>query len=348
MASNPTLHDLFRTATGKSGTGLVVIDRHYRIAEPIVVRDANDLHVMGKPGIRPVVTWMGDGGNMFDLANCANSLFERFYISVVGHAVNVFHYWRKERGPGTVVPTNNRHKSLSCLVMPTGSAYTFASHDLYDDGGQYAGYDENNEFGLYDDCDVNGTLQGMRFMGQQSHAHVINRCRLNAKLTAVVSSGWFSATDVSSSGCQVVFHLLGVSSPVHIVRPNCEAVGRLLVTGDASESGFTGDSQAVLIEGGSTRCDQLAPNTILIDLKSAGPLRVVGHQFGSGEQRIPRIRTWHQGAVSIEGCDLGSWGSAHEAFVLRPDGSRDIDSSVIGCKAHTRTGKVTAYYGGPV
>lgn len=337
MATRPKFIDLVRSAVARGGSGDVLIERDMEVTEPVLVFDIAGLRIRGKDGRRPVLYWTGEADTMIDCANVGDSLMENFCVEIHGELGNAFHYWRQVKGRTT--PTNNKHRGIACLVRPGGSLYRFTSHDPYTDTEQPLGIDENNEFSLYEDIDVNGALDGIRFLGQQSHGHVLTRCRLNVTNNAVVSSGWFSATDVSGSGVQTAFAIAGISAPIHIVRPNFEATKRLLDAGDGSESGFTGDSQPILIEGGSTRCDQLHPDGAIIDLKTAGPLRVIGHQFGSGKQPVPHIRTWSQGNVTVESCDIGSWNSYGKPFIRRPDGSQDMESMMVRTWLHRASGE---------
>lgn len=336
MATRQTFMDLVAAASARGGTGEVVVSRDYAVSEPVLFLKQEGFRIRGAGGYRPILHWTGDADNFLDFANCRDTEISNLVVHVHGRLGNVCHYWRKLQG--SVTPTNNRHRSVAVLVQPGGSLHRFASHDTFDTWEAATGIDQNNEFGLYEDVDVDGSTDGIRFLGQQSHGHVLSRCRLNVKNDGVVSSGWFSATDVSGSGLSgAAFHQVAVSAPLHLVRPNFEATRRLLVCeapGPDGELGQTGDSQAVLIEGGSTRCDQLHPDGALIDLKTLGPLRVVGHQFGSGNQPIPYVRTVYPGVVRFEACDFGSWGSALYWPVRRLDGSDDGESPALGCTFH--------------
>jgi len=335
--------DLVLAATAKSGTGEVVIDRDYEITEPVRLFDQVGYCIRGTEGRRPILHWTGSAEEsaLFDFANCRDTMIRNVIIHVHGSLRQICHYWRKVKGRTT--PTNNGHRSVATLVQPSGSLSLFSSHDRFNERWEAAGLpkEENNEFGYFEDIDVDGALAGIQFDGQQSHGHVLRRCRLNVHSTAVMSTGWFSATDVSGSGCACAFWLQAVSAPVHIVRPNFEATQRLLVA--QGSEGFTGDSQAITIEGGSTRCDQLNLDGRLIILQNAGPLRIVGHQFGSGQQPIPTIESAHPGAVTLLNCDFGCHGSFWKPIVKRPDGSRDLSASVIGCVSHSDTGEVAPY-----
>lgn len=345
MAARPTFPDLVRAAVAKGGTGDVIIERDMEVSEPVLFFDEAGIRIIGKNGRRPVLYWTGEANNMLDWANCRDTLIENVCVEIHGKLGSVAHYWRKVLGRTT--PTNNKHRGVAVLVRPGGVLHRFASHDTDDASGSPIGIDENNEFSLYEDCDVNGAYCGVRFVGQQSHGHVLTRCRFGVKQYAVISSGWFSATDVSGSGLECAFRLNGISAPIHLVRPNFEAVQRLLIASgpiNASDPiGFHGDSQAILIAGGSTRCDQLHTDGNLIELRSGGPMKIVGHQFGSGKQRVPHILTDHPGMVTVDNCDLGCWGSDNEPLVRRRDNSADQYSQVVNTVAHTSSGKVVVY-----
>jgi hypothetical protein len=335
MATRYSFADLVRNATAKSGTGDVMVDRDMEVEDQILVFDQAGVRIRGAHGHRPVLYWTGAAHSMLDFANCRDTLIENLCVEAHGRLDTVFHYWRKVRGRTT--PTNNKHRGISCLVRPGGELRRFASQDNYSDDGSHTGLDENNEFGLYEDIDVDGAFDGIRFLGQQSHGHVLTRCRLNVKNDGVVSTGWFSATDVSGSGLSgAAFHVVGISAPIQIVRPNFEAVKRLLVA-EGSE-GATGDSQPIFISGGSTRCDQLAIDGNLIDIRHRGPLAIRNHQFGSGQQPVPHIRTWWPGIVTVEDCSVGSWDSHGKDLVRRYDGSGDPSSPVRRTWLHTQAG----------
>jgi hypothetical protein len=305
------------------------------ITSPVAVFDYAGLRIRGAHGIRPVLAVTGVIDTVLDFANCRDTLIENLSVTIEGTIGCLFHYWRKEKGKTT--PTNNKHRGVACVVKTGAVLHRFASHDLVSDTGQSVGIDANNEFSLYEDIDIDGALIGICFVGQHSHGHVLSRCRFNAVGHAVIASGWFSATDVSGSGISLAaFYTHGISAPIHIVRPNFEATKRLLIA-EGSE-GFSGDTQAIVIQGGSTRCDQLHVDGAVIDIKHAGPLRVVGHQFGSGQQPVPHIRTWTPGVVTVMDCDVGSWDSYGKPFVRRPDGSEDTESVVRRTYLHAATG----------
>jgi hypothetical protein len=336
MARRPTFMDLARAATSRSGNGDVLLERDMEIAEPVLFFDQAGIRIQGATGRRPILYWTGSADQMLDFANCRDSLVDNLCVEIHGTLGNVCHYWRKEKGRTT--PTNNKHRGVSCLVRPGGSLYRLASHDTFSDTEEPTGIDENNEFSLYEDIDLNGSVDGIRFLGQQSHGHVLRRCRLNVKNDAVVSSGWFAAEDVSGSGLSgAAFHTIGISAPIHLVRPNFEAVSRLLVA--ESALGTSGDAQPIVITGGSTRCDQLHADGAVIDLKHRGGLLVTGHQFGSGAQPVPHIRTFYPGVVTVEDCSVGSWGSYGQPLVRRWDTSGDPSSPVRRTWLHRANGE---------